>query len=325
MTLRQRIRFYQQLAVLVRAGVPMRSSLLRLQERISGREMAVLTQQVNSGERLAEAFAAAGFSPFECHLVTAGERSAQLEAVFEHLSNFWARQLEMRLALFRPLYYPIAVLHLALIVGAVVESVTVSSTAAVVHLILRVAFLYAGAFVAWVLVRVTWGSEEGQRFWLAIPIIGSSLSAACAYRWITALKLEYAAGIPMPSAVGDAWRASGYQGSKRLAEEGELSLREGSELSMLVQRWKQLPRDWVDFIETGEVSGALETAFANLEAEASRAWTLAQERMTEWLPKITYFIVLIIAAIQVGLLVYQTVVAPMSNAENAIDNAINGK
>lgn len=325
MTLRQRIRFYQQLAVLVRAGVPMRSSLLRLQERISGREMAMLTQKVNAGERLADAFAAAGFSPFECHLVTAGERSAQLDTVFEHIANFWARQLEMKQALFRPLYYPIAVLHLALIVGAVVESVTASVTAAVVHLILRVAFLYAGAFVAWVLVRVTWGSETGQRFWLAIPIIGSSLSATYAYRWITALKLEYAAGIPMPSAVGDAWRASGYQGSKRLAEEGEHALREGSELSVLVQRWKQLPRDWVDFIETGEVSGALETAFTNLETEASRTWTLAQERMTEWLPRITYFIVLIIAAIQVGLLVYQTVVAPMSNAENAIDNAINGK
>ena len=323
--MRQRIRFYQQLAVLVRAGVPMRSSLLRLQERISGHEMAMLTQKVNAGERLADAFAAAGFSPFECHLVTAGERSAQLDTIFEHIANFWARQLEMQQALIRPLYYPILVLHLGLLLGLVVEGATVSWPAAVVHLILRVAFLYTAAFVAWVLIKVTWSSESGQRFWLAVPIIGSALSTAYAYRWITALKLEYAAGIPMPSAVGDAWRASGYEGSKHLAEEGEQALREGGELSVLVQRWKQLPRDWVDFIETGEVSGALEDAFTNLEAEAARAWTLAQQRMTEWLPKITYFIVLIIAAIQILSVAYQAVVVPFNTATNAIDNAINGK
>jgi hypothetical protein len=34
-TLRHRIRFYQQLAVLVRAGLPIRTILLRLRERLA--------------------------------------------------------------------------------------------------------------------------------------------------------------------------------------------------------------------------------------------------------------------------------------------------
>ena len=64
MTLRHRIRFYQQLAVLVRAGLPIRASLVRLKERLKERELDILSQKVNAGERLGDAFVEAGFSPF---------------------------------------------------------------------------------------------------------------------------------------------------------------------------------------------------------------------------------------------------------------------
>jgi len=320
-TLRQRIRFYQQLAVLVRAGVPIRASLLRLKERIAGNEVTVLSEKVNAGERLGEAFAAARFSPFECHLVTAGEQSAQLDTVFEHLSEFWARELEMRQALIRPLYYPIAVLHLAVAVGAVIEFTTTTWPVVLVHFMERMTLLYVVGFIVYIIVRVSWSSKSMRRVWLWVPIVGRSLKTAYAYRWITALKLEFSAGISLSRAVGDAWRASGYIGSDRLAEEGEEAMRGGVELSKLVRGWKQLPRDWIDFIETGEISGALETAFKNLEAEAARAWKLAQERMADWLPKIVYFFVLLIVAAQVGRMMYQVEVAPIIDAEKQIDDA----
>ena len=323
-TLRHRIRFYQQLAVLARAGVPLRTSLHRLRERISGREMAVLTQKIDAGEQVGEAFAEARFSPFECHLVTAGERSGHLETVFQHLSEFWARQHEMIHALIGQLYYPLAVLHLTILVGALIEFTVSSWPVALVHLIWNLAWIYAIGFVLYTLVRASWQSDAAQRFWLSLPIIGRTLSTAYAYRWITVLKLEYGSGIPMPDAVADAWRASGYAGRNQLADEGREALREGGELSILVQRWRQLPRDWVDFIETGEVSGALDTALENLEAEAARAWKIAQQRMTEWVPKIIYFLILLIAAAQIGLMLYHIVVAPISDINGEINKALNG-
>ena len=324
-TLRQRIRFYQQLAVLARAGVPLRSSLTRLQGRITGSQMRLLTQKVTAGEPIGDAFIGAGFSPFECHLVAAGERSARLETVFQHLSEFWARQSEMRGAILRPLYYPLAVLHFAIFVGSLIELTTRSVPVVLFHLFGTLAVLYATVFGLYLLIRTTWPSEGAQRFWLFLPLIGSTLSTAYAYRWITALRIEYGAGIPMPNAVADAWRASGYVRSEQLARESETSLREGAELSSLVLQWKALPRDWIDFIETGEVSGTLETAFENLEAEAARAWSLAQQRLTEWMPKILYFLVLMIAAIQVAVILYQIVVEPMTTVETEIDKALNGK
>jgi type II secretory pathway component PulF len=228
----------------------------------------------------------------------------------------------MRQALIRPLYYPLVVLHLAVLVGALIEFATATSwPVVVVHLIMRVALLYAAGFVIYTLVRVSWSSDSARHIWLRVPIIGSSLKAAYAYRWITALRLEFGAGISLYRAVGDAWRASGYVGCERFAKEGEQAMLQGTDLSKLVLQWKQLPRDWIDFIETGEISGSLETAFKNLEAESARNWTLAQERMSEWVPKIVYFVILLIVAVQVGMLMYHVVVAPIANVENAIDNA----
>lgn len=294
--------------------MPLRTSLQRLQERISGSEIKILSQKIAGGEQVGDAFAKAGFSSFECHLVAAGERSARLETVFQHLSEFWARQLQMLQALTGQLYYPLGVLHLAILVGVIIDSVMSGSVIVfAVNLITQFSFFYAIGFAVFMLVRVSWRSDAAQQFWLSLPIIGRTLSTAYAYRWITALRLEYSAGIPMPDAIADAWRASGYAGREQFAREGQEALREGAELSTLVHRWKRLPRDWVDFIETGEVSGKLDAAFENLEAEATRAWQIAQQRMTDWVPKIASFIILVI----IGLLI-------LIFAQDLYDKEING-
>jgi type II secretory pathway component PulF len=319
-TLRHRIRFYQQLAVLTRAGLPIRASLARLNERLKEDDVELLSTKVNEGERLGDAFVAAGFTPFECNLVVAGERSAHLDEVFEHLGEFWERRLEMQQAVIRPLYYPVAVLHLSLLAGLLVETYMMSWPAALMHFIERLAMLYGGVALLFFAVRASWKNESMRRILLRVPIVGNSLVTGYAYRWITALRIEFIAGIALATAVGDAWRASGFMGGDELAIEGEQSMREGTSLSILVQRWKQLPSDWIDFIETGEVSGALEKALINLESEAARSWRLAQERMADWLPKILYLAVLLVVAGVVLNLMNTTYLNPITNMENQIDN-----
>jgi len=306
----------------MRAGVPIRASLTRLKERISTREVTALAEKLNEGERIGDAFAAARFTPFECNLVTAGEQSGHLDTIFEHLAEFWSRELQMRQAMIRPLYYPLVILHLAIIVWAIVDFVTAGSMpVAVAHFILRMAVFYAAAIVIYLLVSATWSSEALRRYWLYVPFIGRALKTGYAYRWITALKLEFVAGITISRAIGDAWRASGYIGSEQRAEEGERAIREGTTLSTLVTKWKQLPRDWIDFIETGEISGALEMTFTKLEEEAARAWKIAQEQMAEWIPRISYFFILLVVAFVVGSIMKTAYIDPIVSAENVIDNA----
>jgi type II secretory pathway component PulF len=245
--------------------------------------------------------------------------------VFQHLSEYWARDLELRQDLIRPLIYPIVVLNLAIVVWAMVDAVNTPMPIVIVHFILRMAFGWTAGFVVYALVRAMWASESMQRLWLWVPIIGASLNAASAYRWIAALRLEFGAGILLSRAVADAWRASGYPGGNHIALECEEALRAGGSLSKLVQSWKQLPRDWSDFIETGEISGSFQDAFKNLEQEAARDWSLAQQRMGEWVPKIVYFVVLLMVAVIVGQLIYKMEIAPMGDAEKMIDDAVDGK
>ena len=153
-------------------------------------------------------------------------------------------------------------------------------------LVIGLATLYVIGFALVVIARASWNSEAARALWLRTPLIGAALKTAHAYRWITALKMEFSAGVSLPDAVADAWRASGYLGAEIRAEEGERGMRSGEELSALVNRWRQLPRDWVDFVETGELSGEYESMFTNMETEAAHNWTVAQERMSEWVPKI---------------------------------------
>ena len=321
MTLRQRIRFYQQLAMLVRAGVPIRGSLERMKERMSSPELTVLSQKVNAGERLGDAFEAAKFEPFESHLVAAGEKSARLDTIFTHLSDFWARELSMRQALIRPLYYPIVILHLTVAMSCGVELVTTPWPVVLAHFLWTLAAFYFAGFALYFIVRASWASDSMRRLWLWVPFVGKSLKTTYAYRWITTLQLEFTAGVSLYRAVGDAWRASGYIGGERRAVEAEDEMLKGTVLSTLVRRWKQLPRDWIDFIETGEVSGALEEAFKNLEKEASDLWTDAQKRMSDWVPKILYFVAIVFVAVQVGSLMYKVEIQPMIDAEKQIDDA----
>jgi type II secretory pathway component PulF len=318
-TLRHRIRFYQQLAVLVRAGVPIRGSLERLKDRLNEKELASLSKRVNEGERIGDAFAAAGFLPFEFHLIAAGERSAQLDTIFQHLSEFWARELQMRQALIRPLYYPIVILHLAVMMTSGIELVQTPWPVVLAEFIGRMMVFYVLGFLIYIGVRISWSSESLRRIWFYVPLVGSSLATTYAYRWITTLKLEFTAGVSLYRAVGDAWRASGYAGGERRATESEEAMLQGMELSKLMRQWRQLPRDWIDFVETGEISGALEAAFKNLEIEAAETWAQAQKRMSDWAPKIVYFVAIIFVAVQVGKLMYTVEIKPIIDAENQID------
>jgi len=46
--------------------------------------------------------------------------------------------------------------------------------------------------------------------------------------------------------------------------------------------------------------------------------------MTDWVPKITYFIILLIAAAMIGSMLYHAIVAPISEINSEINKALNG-
>ena len=98
-------------------------------------------------------------------------------------------------------------------------------------------------------------------------------------------------------------------------------MRSGIDLSALVKRWRQLPRDWIDFVETGEISGEFETMFRNMETEAAHTWTMRQERMAEWVPKILVGAFILVLALEIIPMANRAINAPIEQAEKQIDDA----
>ncbi len=259
-----------------KAGIPISVAVDRLRQKTQSTALKQLAERLINGEPVAESFENVGiFSPFECNLIRVGVQTARLEDIFTHLAEYGVGQF-------------------------------------IFDLISHTMYVYSFCIPLSVLAIYTWGTEAGQRFWLAWPLIGNALCSTYVYRWITALRLEYSAGIGLPDAVSDAWKASGFIGSYALAGEAESSIREGNSLSSLIRRWPRLPRDWADFIESGEQAGTLETTLETLSEESSSRAREAQNRLRTWLPRIVFVILMMI----VGYLMITALLAFMTPITN---------
>jgi type II secretory pathway component PulF len=315
--LKRKVALFTQLASLSRAGVPLRQGLANLRTRFSEREVQQLADQIDAGQHIADAFAQAGFAPFEINLIAAGERSGRLEVIFQQLADFWLQEHELTKSIKARIAYPLVVMHLAALllpITTILESVALYALKVVAGL----ALLYGLGFGLYVFSQWSWRTETGQALWLRVPWLGRSWRATYAYRWIVALQLEFSAGLPLPQAVADAWRATGYAKREPLARDAEARLNAGENLSVLFARWRQFPEDWLGFLQNGELAGKLEESFIFLVEEAHRDWQRAQAALAEWMPKIFYGLMILIVGIQAFLAYYNNVIRPI----NAISDAI---
>lgn len=297
--LSRRIAFYEQLATMSNAGIPLRQSLERAGARRKSPQVAALLESLGEGSGAAEAFTAAGFSSFETKLVAAGERSGHLDESFKQLATYWKTEHELVGAMWKQMAYPILLLHLLAVLGPLPKLVTCGVPMFLFSVVMQLGLLYGIAFFIYWVARETWRSESGQSLWLRVPLVGRFLRATYAYRWIVALRMELQAGISFAQAAADAWEATGYGSREARAEEAREGLLHGQPLSVLAAGWHELPVDWVDYFSTAEVSGKINDTLTNLEAHALSEWKRSQERLADWMPKLLYLVLILYAAFQV--------------------------
>ena len=117
-SLDQLIALNDEIAALVRAGVPLERGLAELGADIPGRlgdVMQRLGSRLGAGESLPRALAAEGqaLPPIYCAVVEAGLRSGRLSAALEGMGYFARGYTEMRRAVGLALLYPLLVFSLA--------------------------------------------------------------------------------------------------------------------------------------------------------------------------------------------------------------------
>jgi type II secretory pathway component PulF len=122
-TVKDKILFTRQLAVLLRSGVPLLQALELLSEQFEGSLQSMLISikdEVKGGSSFADALSKypAVFDTIYVQLVKAGEASGKLEVILERLMSFLERREEIQKKVKGALRYPLIQLGIALLVVA---------------------------------------------------------------------------------------------------------------------------------------------------------------------------------------------------------------
>jgi type IV pilus assembly protein PilC len=305
--------FNQELATLLKAGMPLVQSLDILRARLANPTLkAVLDDvhaKVRAGTALSEAFQAHGelFPTVYTASLMAGERAGNLDAVLRRFVSYAKVVDTVRKKTISALVYPVILILLAVgLVGIIVLKVVPTfsdfyasfgaelptSTKVIVAIsnfarsqFLLIVLALLGSVVGFFL----WIRQPGQRMrfdgWLLrIPAIGTSLRKFATSQLARTLATLLGGGIPLVNAVDIASRSTG---NRFLGHEMEIvaqKVREGQSFAATLLERKVVPDVAIKMIEVGESTGALQEMLNSLadfydeeiDTEVSRFVTLIE-------------------------------------------------
>ena len=279
--------FNQELAALLRAGLPLLQAIDLMLERMHpGTFRSVLTEvrdKVKSGTDLSEAFAEYGdlFPRLYPSSLKAGEKSGELEAVIRRFVRYMKLVLDARRRVFSALTYPVVLVVLSMVMIAVMTIYVVprfmgffteldAELPMITQIVLGIStfmsqnwvLMLIGLIVAFFALR-SWGrTEPGRlaidRMKLRIPFLGSVLHRFALAEFCRSLATLLSGGIPLvPSfEIGIASVGNAYVRSK-IAPTIQM-VREGKPFYAALETSEIFTDMSIDMVKVGEATGSLD-------------------------------------------------------------------
>lgn len=283
---RQFLVFNQELAALLKAGLPLLQSLdLLLERRTHPRLRSVLREvrdRVKAGEDLSDAFGHFGdlFPPLYAASLKAGERSGELESVIRRFIRYMHLVLEARRKAISALVYPtvlvllsmgmIAVMTLYVIprfqdfyTGLDIEMPALTRFILGTSLFLRkhVLFIVAGIVVVVIAARRWARSTSGRlaidHVKIRVPVVGPVLHRFAVSEFTRSLATLLSGGIPLVPSLEVATSAVGNKYVRSRLEPSAGFIREGSAFHEALTRSGVVFDIAIDMVKVGESTGAL--------------------------------------------------------------------
>ena len=284
--------FNQELSALIRAGLPIVTSLDILLERrknITFRNaLKDVRERVKSGEALSEAFEAQGdlFPTLYASTLASGEKSGELANVLTRFITYWHNLLRIRRTVVSALIYPVILASLglgliALLIFFIIPkfSIFLKEMGGELPLISRIPIGIADfctehwqimlvVLVVSVITFVVWKRTPGGRlamdaFKLRIPLIGGVVRNYAQNRFTRTLATLQAGGIPLVTSLELSARAVGNlvyeQGLMQVADK----VREGQSLWESLDETGLIEDIAVQMIKVGESTGMLVEMLTN--------------------------------------------------------------
>jgi type II secretory pathway component PulF len=310
--LKQRSELYYQLASLTAAGIPLIRGFEMVRDsraaRSFRRPLNLLIGRLNQGSTFGEALLATGdwLPSFDIALIQAAEKSGRLDSAFRSLSDYYSERAALVRSFLWGLAYPLAVVHLALIVfptnllaplvweGKAApflwQKITVFGP--LYGAILLIAYACQGRHGEW------WRSWV-ERFALAIPILGSARRHLALARLSAALEGLLNAGVSVVEAWEMAAMSSGSPALRRAVLAWRPSLEAGETPAEMVQDTKVFPELFASLYNTGELSGQLDDTLRRLYNHYQEEGSRKLREFARWSPRIIYFGLTLMIAYQI--------------------------
>jgi type IV pilus assembly protein PilC len=297
--------FTRQLAVMMRAGVPLLQAFDIVGKGHSNpavqKMLLAIKVNVETGSSLNQAFRKFPdqFDDLFCNLVSAGEQAGILDTLLDRLATYKEKILAIKGKIKSALFYPIAIVVVAFVITAIIMIFVIpsfkqvfSSFGAELPAPTLIVMAISDFFVAywWAIFGIVAGAVYGfinaykksesmrngmDRLMLKVPVFGDIVRKAAIARWARTLSTMFAAGVPLVEALGSVAGAAGnavyMKATKRIQQE----ISTGTSLTVSMQGVDVFPNMVLQMVAIGEESGALDSMLSKVadfyEAEVDDA------------------------------------------------------
>ncbi|MEX1056922.1 MAG: type II secretion system F family protein, partial [Natronospirillum sp.] len=280
--------FTRQMAVMMRAGVPLITSfdiVAEGVEKVAMRDLVVdIKGRVSAGGTFADALRAnpAYFDDLYCNLVQSGEQSGALETMLSRIALYKEKSEALKKKVKKALTYPMVVLSFALVITVVMLWKVVPVFAKMfqgfgadlplmTQIVVNISDWMA-ANILYLLVAVVGGltgffqgmkkskafRHRIQRIMIHIPIIGKLTRTAAIARYARTLSTTFAAGVPLVDALQSAAGASGNIVFENAILQIRNDVTSGTELNESMRHISVFPPMLVQMVTIGEQAGSLD-------------------------------------------------------------------
>jgi len=279
--------FNQELATLLKAGMPLVQSLDLLKRRVTSSLFRTVLddvhEKVRSGTALSDAFAAHGevFSRVYTASLLAGERSGNLDAVLRRYVEYTKIIATIKRKTTSALVYPAVLIALALVLVSIIVLRVVpafsdfyGSFGAELPLVTRIIvgistlirqqfLLILAALVAGGALVFAWLHRSGQKarfdhVILQIPMLGQVARKFATSQMARTLATLLGGGLPLVNALDIAAKSIGNQYMASQIEIVAARVREGQSFAAALEARRVFPEVAVKMAEVGESTGALQ-------------------------------------------------------------------
>lgn len=323
--------FNQELAALLRAGLPLLQALDLMLERLDKprfREvLADIRDRVRSGQDLSDAFAAHGrdFPRLYPASLKAGERSGELETVLRRFIRYQQLVLDARKRAVSALIYPAVLISLSIVMLLILSVRVVptfndfyESLGAELPTITRVTVGFSTFLrdnMLWLLVAAVvggflfarWKETPAGRLAvdaakLKLPLVGRVVHLFALSELTRSLSTLLAGGLPLVPSFEIAVQAVGNAAVRQAIEPKIRLVREGKAFHEAIEESGMFPGMAIDMAKVGEATGALDEMLGNVatffdeqvEVRLSRILSLVE-------PAMLVFMGLVVAVILLSL------------------------